>query len=163
MKDSAYEKHFTSERGAVSSRRPCCKVESRFGRPVRTAAHEIASGSRRSFVDAVGFALFVNLPKLAFTFTDNLEEFPCQLNGLLFGIGPKDGKATDQLFRFRERAVGHTDRLAGTPYPRAESARQAAFRGDQPAGLEPFFDELAHFGHFFLRWWSISFRRLVHA
>ncbi len=103
------------------------------------------------------------MPKLAFALADNTEELSSQFDSLLLGVGPEDGETADQLLGFGERAIGDSELVTGEPHARAESAWQAAFRGDQPAGFETVFDELAHLGHFFLRRWSISFHRFVHA
>jgi hypothetical protein len=50
--------------------------------------------------------------------------------------------------------------VEGTP---AERAWQAALSGNQPTGLHPLFDQLAHFVHFLLCWGCVSFHLLVHA
>src|SRR5258708_7082919 len=76
-------------RVAAQSCRPLaersCEVSRGQDVRVRTATHQFASGSSRSFVDAALFALFVNLPKLAFALADNTEELSSQFDSLLLG------------------------------------------------------------------------------
>ena len=82
----------------------------------------------------------IDLPKLTFTFANDLEEFLSQLDGFLFRIGAKNCEAADQLFGFGERTIGDRETSTGAPHARAESAGQTAFGGDQPAGFETVLD-----------------------
>src|SRR6266404_9421686 len=108
--------------------------------------------SGRCFAGTIILAGFVELTKFAFTLASNRKELLSQFDGLLLRVGAKDGEPADQFLGFGERPIGHSDLVSGEAYASAQGAWQAAFRGEQPAGLEALFDELAHFRHFFLRW-----------
>src|SRR5439155_16877786 len=144
VKESAYEKDFTSERGAASSR----------GQDVRSGPRlkGFASGCR-SFVGAdsrvLGFRGVLTgleeLAEFAFAVAGDADEFFHVSNGLLFRVGLKDRKAADHFLGLGERAVGDCEIAIGKANTSAGGARHAAFYGKQIAGPHSIVNKIANF------------------
>src|SRR5579872_91856 len=115
---------------------PCSFFERNFGQVAGAGA-----------VWATGF---IELPQLALAFSDNAEEFPRQVDGLLLGVSLEDCEAAHEFFGLGEWTVGYADLPAGSPYPHTQRAGEAAFGRKEPACFHAFFDQLAHGCHFLL-------------
>src|SRR5437899_567503 len=106
---------------------------------------------------------FEDLPNLALAVASHVEEVFGQLNGFFLGVCPKDREPADHLLGFSERPIRHGELAIRAAHACAQGAGEAAFGGEQPAGLHSLFDQLPHFGHFLLCRRNASLRRLVNA
>src|SRR5437879_1839900 len=91
----------------------------------------------------------VYLAQLALTImTGYLHEFLDHFEGLFLGVRLKECEAADYFFGFGERTVGDSQFPTREAHARAKGTWQAAFGGEQRAGLHPVLDQFAHLGYF---------------
>src|SRR5882762_5576696 len=93
----------------------------------------------------------VYLAKLALTImTGYLEEILDQFDRFFLRVRAQECESADDLLGFGKRTVGDSHLSTRHANARAKGAWQAAFGGEQRAGLHLVLDQFAHLGHFLL-------------
>ena len=107
------------------------------------------------------FGRIEELSNFGLDLTHNLKEVLGHLDGLLLRIGPKYGKAADDLLGLREGSVSNRRLSIGDADTHAQRTGQATLGGKKPARFHALFDQFSNPTHLVGRGWSIPFNVLV--
>src|SRR5688572_17459526 len=89
----------------------------------------------------------VELTDLALALANDVEELLHERERLFLRISAKERESTDDLLRFRERAVLHGELARILPHAETQRTRQTALGADEVAGLRELLDQRAHPRH----------------
>ena len=96
----------------------------------------------------LGCADLVQLANFAFSVAGYTEEVLSQLDCVLFRRSLQNSETADQFLGLGEGAIGHGYFAVRLPHASSHRTGQTSLSSNEVAGLHPFFDEFAHFGHF---------------